>query len=104
MDKSTLSWRQVATTPDVRGTTARIDQAWIGRKAWVVSTLADHLLSGDTYTKTFFQSHDEGKTWQPFRLSQEQEGGLLGLDDAGGALLIHAVSGNKTVIERYPLD
>lgn len=104
LDKPTLSWRQVATTPDVRGTTARIDQAWFGRHAWVVSTLADHLLSGDTYTTTFFRSHDEGKTWQPFRLSQEQEGALLGLDDAGGALLIHAVHGDKTVIERYPLD
>ncbi|WP_047853655.1 hypothetical protein [Burkholderia contaminans] len=104
LDKPTLSWRQVATTPDVRGTTARIDQAWLGRKAWVVSTLADHLLPGDTYTKTFFRSHDDGKTWQPFRLSQEQDSAVLGLDDAGGALLIHAVSGDKTVIERYPLD
>lgn len=104
LDKPTLSWRETATTPDVRGMTARIDQTWFGRHAWVVSTLADHLLPGDTYTTTFFRSHDEGKTWQPFRLSQEQEAALLGLDDAGGALLIHAMRGEKTVIERYPLD
>lgn len=104
LDKAGKAWLERSVSPEVRGTPTWIGDAWFGRNAWVIKTYADHMLSFGEYTKTYFYTRDEGKTWRPFQLSHEQERGLLGLDQAGDALLSLAERGGKTVIHRYPLD
>ncbi|MFD4840015.1 hypothetical protein ACFWP0_21110 [Achromobacter sp. NPDC058515] len=104
LDKAGRTWLERAESPKVRGARAWIGDAWFGGNAWVIKTYADHLFSFNEYTKTYFYTRDQGKTWTPFQLSHEQEGGLLGLDQTGDALLSLAERGGKTVIRRYPLD
>ncbi|KRC68224.1 ATP synthase F0 subunit C [Achromobacter sp. Root83] len=104
LDKAGRAWIERSVSPEVRGMPTWIGDAWFGRNAWVIKTYADHMLSFGEYTKTYFYTRDQGKTWLPFQLSHEQERGLLGLDLTGDALLSLAERGGKTVIQRYPLD
>ena len=104
LDKAGMAWRARSTSPEVRGARSWIGQAWFGGNAWVIKTFAEHFFGGNEYTKTYFYTRDQGKTWTPFQLSHEQERGLLGLDQTGDALLSLAERGGKTVIRRYPLD
>ncbi|HCW18400.1 MAG TPA: hypothetical protein DHL02_10695, partial [Achromobacter sp.] len=71
---------------------------------WVIKTYVDHLFSFSEYTKTYFATRDQGKTWRPFQMPQDVENGLLGMDASGEALLSLAERDGKTVIRRYPLD
>lgn len=104
LDKSDRSWHRRATSPTVQGKPSWIGDAWFGDRAWVIKTYADHLFSFNEYTKTYFYTRDQGKTWRPFQLPQEVETGLLGMDASGDALLSLAERDGKTVIRRYPLD
>ena len=70
----------------------------------MIKTYADHLFSFNEYTKTYFTTRDQGKTWRPFQVPQDVETGLLGMDASGEALLSLAERDGKTVIRRYPLD
>lgn len=67
----------------VRGEPTWIGKAWFGRKVWVIKTYADHLFSFSEYTKTYFATRDQGKTWRPFQMPQDVENGLLGMDASG---------------------
>ncbi len=104
LDKADRSWRRRAVSPSVQGTPSRIGDAWFGPNAWVIKTYADHLLSFNEYTKTYFYTRDHGKTWRPFQMPQDVETGLIGLDLSGDGLLSLAERDGKTVIRRYPLD
>ena len=104
LDKAAMEWIRRSESPAVRGARSWIAQAWFGPNAWVIKTYADHMFSGNTYTTTYFYSRDEGRTWNPFQLSHDQESGLLGLDQTGDALLSLGERGGKTVIRRYLLD
>ncbi|WMD22416.1 hypothetical protein RAS12_08570 [Achromobacter seleniivolatilans] len=104
LDKAERTWHRRSDAPAVRGNPSWIGDAWFGRKAWVIKTYADHLLSFNEYTKTYFYTRDQGKTWQPFQIPQDVETGLLGLDQSGDALLSLGERDGKTVIRRYPLD
>lgn len=104
LDPDPGSWLPLASTPQVRGQPSWIGQAWFGRHGWVVQTYADRLFAFGDYTRTYFHTHDQGRTWRPFQLSPDQERGLLGLDAAGEGVLVHAVRDGRTVILRYALD
>ncbi|MPS77872.1 MAG: hypothetical protein E2591_07270 [Achromobacter sp.] len=104
LDKADRSWRRLAKSPSVQGTASWIDDAWFGPNAWVIKTYADHLLSFNEYTKTYFYTRDQGKSWRPFQMPQDVENGLIGLDLSGDGLLSLAERDGKTVIRRYPLD
>lgn len=104
LDKADRSWRRRAVSPSVQGTPSWIGDAWFGPNAWVIKTYADHLLSFNEYTKTYFYTRDHGKTWRPFQMPQDVETGLIGLDLSGDGLLSLAERDGKTVIRRYPLD
>ncbi|MCM2572426.1 hypothetical protein ACOTB3_01965 [Achromobacter xylosoxidans] len=98
------NWHELAATPDVRGRPTWIGQAWFGRNGWVIQTYADHLFSFGEYTRTYFHTRDQGRSWRPFQLSPDQERGLLGLDAAGEGLLVHADRDGRTLIVRYALE
>ena len=104
LDPADSNWHELATLPAVRGQRTWIGQAWFGRNGWVVQTYADHLFSFNDYTRTYFHTRDQGRTWRPFQLSPDQERGLLGLDAAGEGLLVHVDRGGKTIIVRYALE
>lgn len=104
LDKAERAWHQRSVAPAVQGKASWIGDAWFGRGAWVIKTYADHLFSFNEYTKTYFTSRDQGKTWRPFQIPQNVETGLLGMDASGEALLSLAEREGKTVIRRYPLD
>lgn len=104
LDKAERTWHRRSASPPVRGEPTWIGKAWFGRKVWVIKTYADHLFSFSEYTKTYFATRDQGKTWRPFQMPQDVENGLLGMDASGEALLSLAERDGKTVIRRYPLD
>ena len=104
LDKTDRTWHRRSLSPTVRGKPSWIGDAWFGARAWVIKTYADHLFSFNEYTKTYFYTRDQGRTWRPFQLSQDVETGLLGMDASGDALLSLAERDGKTVIRRYPLD
>lgn len=104
LDKADRTWRQRSVSPTVQGKPSWIGDAWFSRNAWVIKTYADHLFSFNEYTKTYFTTRDQGKTWRPFQIPQDVETGLLGMDASGEALLSLAERDGKTVIRRYPLD
>ncbi|MBB1592931.1 hypothetical protein [Achromobacter sp. UMC46] len=104
LDKGDRTWRQRSVSPTVQGKPSWIGDAWFSRNAWVIKTYADHLFSFNEYTKTYFTTRDQGKTWRPFQIPQDVETGLLGMDASGEALLSLAERDGKTVIRRYPLD
>ncbi len=104
LDPANRNWHALGATPTVRGERTWIGQAWFGRNGWVVQTYADHLFSFGDYTRTYFHTPDQGRSWRPFQLSPDQERGLLGLDAAGEGLLVHTERNGKTVILRYALD
>ncbi|MGE8659201.1 MAG: hypothetical protein ACN6O8_20850 [Achromobacter sp.] len=98
------NWHELAATPEVRGRPSWIGQAWFGRNGWVVQTYADHLFAFGDYTRTYFYTRDQGRSWRPFQLSPDQERGLLGLDAAGEGVLVHADRDGRTLIVRYALE
>lgn len=104
LDTDQGNWHELAATPKVRGQPSSIGQAWFGRKGWMVQTYADRLFDFGERTRTYFHTHDQGRTWRPFQLSPDQERGLLGLDAAGEGVLVHAERDGRTVILRYGLD
>lgn len=104
LDKAERVWRRRAASPMVQGQPSWIGDAWFGRNAWVIKTYADHLFSFNEYTKTYFYTRDQGKTWRPFQMPLDVEIGLLGLDATGDGLLSLAQREGRTVIRRYPLD
>lgn len=104
LDKAERTWRKRSVSPAVQGKPTWIGDAWFSRNAWVIKTYADHLFSFNEYTKTYFTTRDQGKTWTPFQIPQDVETGLLGMDASGEALLSLAERDGKTVIRRYPLD
>ncbi|MCS3505507.1 hypothetical protein [Achromobacter sp. JUb104] len=104
LNKAEQTWHRRAASPTVQGKPSWIDDAWFGPNAWVIKTYADHLFSFNEYTKTYFYTRDQGKTWRPFQIPQDVEIGLLGLDATGDGLLSLAERDGKTVIRRYPLD
>ncbi|MGH8819313.1 MAG: hypothetical protein ACREX5_22140, partial [Achromobacter pestifer] len=104
LDKAERAWHRRGVSPTVQGKRSWIDDAWFGHKAWVIKTYADHLFSFNEYTKTYFTSRNQGKTWRAFQIPQDVETGLLGMDASGEALLSLAERDGKTVIRRYPLD
>lgn len=104
LDPADSNWHELAAMPAVRGQRTWIGQAWFGRNGWVVQTYADHLFSFNDYTRTYFHTRDQGRTWRPFQLSPDQERGLLGLDAAGEGVLVHVERGGKTIIVRYALE
>lgn len=104
LDPADSNWHELAAMPAVRGQRTWIGQAWFGRNGWVVQTYADHLFSFNDYTRTYFHTRDQGRTWRPFQLSPDQERGLLGLDAAGEGVLVHVDRGGKTIIVRYALE
>jgi hypothetical protein len=104
LDQAERVWNERSASPTVQGKPSWIGDAWFGHKAWVIKTYADHLFSFNEYTKTYFTTRDQGKTWRPFQVPQDVETGLLGMDASGEALLSLAERDGKTVVRRYPLD
>jgi hypothetical protein len=104
LDKAERIWHRRADSPSVQGKPSWIGDAWFSGRAWVIKTYADHLFSFNEYTKTYFYTRDQGKTWRPFQLPQDVETGLLGMDASGDALLSLADKDGKTIIRRYLLD
>lgn len=104
LDKAERVWHRRAVSPTVRGKPSWIGEAWFGARVWVIKTYANHLFSFNEYTKTYFYTRDQGKTWRPFQLAQDVETGLLGMDASGNALLSLTERDGKTFILRYPLD
>ncbi|MFT4247775.1 MAG: hypothetical protein QM581_07020 [Pseudomonas sp.] len=121
------SWRwQEIDTPDARGFSSRVLEAWVGRNALIVKVGSDtawdrlacylplraqRMRQCDAASaQAYFFSTDAGRHWRAFTLPLDIDGfssHILGWDDVQGQLLLRRTEWNgsrsATAIDGYPL-